>query len=80
MSDKPIEVIELDQRLANDPDGIELRRLTDRLLEGKGRVTQEMNRGVSRDEFARLSSLSRAYDAGVETLPQIWASIHQPAA
>ena len=77
MSDKPIEIVELDQRFANDPDGVELKRLTERLLAGKGRVIQEMDRGVSTDEFARLLSLSQAYDAGVEALPKLWASINQ---
>ena len=79
MSDKPIEIVELDQRLANDPDGVEMKRLTERLLAGKGRVVQEMDRGVSTEEYARLSSLSLAYDAGVEALPKLWANINQPS-
>jgi len=77
MSEKPIEIVELDQRLANDPDGVELKRLTERLLAGKGRVVQEMDRGVSTDDYARLSSLAQAYDAGVEALPKLWASINE---
>lgn len=77
MSQKPIEIVELDQRLANDPGGIELKRLTERLSAGKMRVIQEMDRGVSTDEYARLSSLAQAYDAGVEALPKLWASINE---
>lgn len=77
MSDRAIEIVELDRRLAGDPDGVELKRLTERLLVGKGRVVQEMNRGVSTDEYARLSSLSLAYDAGIDALPKIWASINE---
>ena len=79
MSSRPIEIVELDQRLANDPDGTELKRLTERLLAGKGRVVREMDRGVSTDEYARLASLSQAYDAGVEALTKLWASINQPS-
>jgi hypothetical protein len=77
MSDRPIQIVELDQRFANDPDGVELKRLTDRLLAGKRRVVQELDRGVSTDDYARLSSLSQAYDAGVEALPKLWASINE---
>lgn len=77
MSDRPIEIVELDQRLAADPDGVELKRLTERLLAGKGRVVQEMDRGVGTEEYARLSSLAQAYDAGVEALPKLWASINE---
>lgn len=77
MSEKTIEIMELDQRLANDPDGTELRRLTGRLQAGKGRVVRKMDRGVGMQEYARLSSLSQAYDAGIEALPKLWASIHQ---
>ena len=77
MSEKPIEIVELDQRFSNDPDGAELKRLTERLLAGKGRVVQEMDRGVSQDEFARLSRLAQAYDTGVEALPKLWASINE---
>lgn len=76
MSQKTIEIVELDQRLANDPNGVELRRLTERLAAGKGRVIQEMDRGVSTEEFARLSLLAQAYDAGVEALPKLWAAIN----
>jgi len=77
MSDRPIQIVELDQRFANDPDGVELKRLTDRLLAGKRRVVQELDRGVSTQDYARLSSLSQAYDAGVEALPKLWASINE---
>ena len=77
MSDRPIQIVELDQRFANDPDGVELKRLTDRLLAGKRRVVQELDRGVSTEDYARLSSLSQAYDAGVEALPKLWASINE---
>lgn len=77
LSDQKIEIVELDRRLASDPDGIELRRLTERLTAGKGRVVQEMGRGASTDEYARLSLLAQAYDAGIDALPKLWASIHQ---
>ncbi len=77
MSERAIEIVELDRRFAEDPDGIELRRLTERLQAGKGRVVREMDRGVSIEEFARLSSLSLAYDAGIDALPKLWASINE---
>ncbi|MDO5621563.1 MAG: EscE/YscE/SsaE family type III secretion system needle protein co-chaperone [Paracoccus sp. (in: a-proteobacteria)] len=77
MSDRNIEIVELDRRLANDPDGAELRRLTERLTVGKGRVTMEMGRGVSTDEYARLSLLAQAYDAGIDALPKLWATINE---
>lgn len=77
MSDQALDIIELDRRLANDPDGTELKRLVERLVAGKGRVVQEMNRGVSQKEYARLSSLALAYDSGVDALPKLWASINE---
>lgn len=76
MSQKPIEIVELDQRLANDPNGVELKRLSERLSAGKSRVVREMDQGVSTEEYARLASLALAYDAGVEALPKLWASIN----
>lgn len=77
MSDRNVEIVELDRRLSNDPDGIELRRLTERLSAGKGRVVQEMGRGVSPQDYTRLSLLAQAYDAGIDALPKLWASIHE---
>lgn len=77
MSDRNVEIVELDRRLSSDPDGVELRRLTERLTAGKGRVVQEMGRGVSTDEYARLSGLAEAYDAGIDALPKLWSSIHE---
>ena len=77
MSDRNVEIVELDRRLSNDPDGTELRRLTERLSVGKGRVVQELGRGVSTDEYARLSLLAQAYDAGIDALPKLWASINE---
>lgn len=78
MSERALEIVELDRRFNNDPNGAELKRLTDRLLAGKERVIHEMNRGVSTDEYARLTALSQAYDTGIDALPKIWASINQP--
>ena len=77
MSEQPLEIIEIDRRLAEDPAGVELKALIDRLVAGKGRVVQTLDRGVSSEEYARLASLSQAYDTGVDALPKLWASIHQ---
>lgn len=77
LSERTIEIVELDRRMASDPDGVELKRLTERLAAGKGRVVQEMGRGVSTDEYARLSLLAQAYDAGIDALPKLWASINE---
>lgn len=77
MSERAIEIVELDRRLGSDPDGVELKRLTERLAAGKGRVVQEMGRGVSTEQYARLSLLAQAYDAGIEALPKLWASINE---
>lgn len=77
MSDRNVEIVELDRRLTNDPDGVELRRLTERLTAGKARVVQELGRGVSTEEYARLSLLAQAYDAGIDALPKLWATIHE---
>lgn len=80
MSDRAIEIVELDRRLGDDPNGVELKRLTERLSAGKGRVVQEMDRGVSTEEYARLSLLVQAYDAGIDALPKLWASINEERA
>lgn len=77
MSERVIEIVELDRRFGADPDGVELKRLTERLLAGKGRVVQEMGRGVSTEQYARLALLSQAYDAGIDALPKLWASINE---
>jgi hypothetical protein len=78
MSDRNLEIIEIDRRLAADPAGVELKALIERLVAGKGRVVQALDRGVGAEDYARLTSLSQAYDAGVEALPKLWASIHHP--
>lgn len=77
MSHRVIEITELDTRLAQDADGIELKRLLDKLAVGKNAVVQQMNRGVGAEEYARLSLLSDAYGAGIEALPKLWAENNQ---
>lgn len=77
MSGKPLKLIEIDRRLSEDPTGTELKRLVERLEAGKARVVQAMNRGASQTEYARLSSLSLAYDCGIDALPKLWASINE---
>ncbi|WP_041527237.1 EscE/YscE/SsaE family type III secretion system needle protein co-chaperone [Paracoccus aminophilus] len=77
MSERTIEIVELDRRFAADPNGAELKRLTERLSAGKGRVVQEMGRGVSTEDYARLSLLAQAYDAGIDALPKLWAAINE---
>jgi hypothetical protein len=78
MSTQTIELIEIDRRLADDPQGVELKALVDRLAAGKARVVRALDRGVSTAEYEKLTSLSQAYDAGVDALPKLWASINQP--
>lgn len=77
MSEQALDIIEIDRRLADDLSGVQLKALTDRLVAGKGRVIQVLDRGVSSGDYARLSSLAQAYDVGVDALPKLWASIHQ---
>ncbi|MFV0386014.1 EscE/YscE/SsaE family type III secretion system needle protein co-chaperone [Paracoccus sp. (in: a-proteobacteria)] len=77
MSERMIEIVELDRRFSTDPDGVELKRLTERLSTGKGNVVRALDRGVSTEEYARLSLLSQAYDAGIDALPKLWASINE---
>lgn len=77
MSQRSIEISELNQMLDTDPDGVQMKLLIDRLLAGKQRSVRALNRGVGKDEFARLTSLAAAYDAGVEALPKLWASIRE---
>lgn len=76
MSERSIDVVELDRRFSEDPAGVELKRLVERLTLGRSRVVQEMDRGVSTEDYARLSSLAAAYDAGISALPKLWASIN----
>lgn len=77
LSQQNIGIIELDERLASDPNGVELKKLVERLVAGKQRVVRTMDRGVGKDEYARLTSLAQAYDAGVDALPKLWASINE---
>jgi type III secretion system YseE family protein len=77
MSERRLEIVELDERLSNDPDGQVLRKLQDRLIAGKARISQEMDRGVSTAEYTRLSCLAQAYDAGIEALPELWAAVNE---
>lgn len=77
MSERAIEIVELDRRFSADPNGVELKRLMERLAAGKGRVVQEMGRGVSTTEYARLSLLAQAYDTGIDALPKLWANINE---
>lgn len=77
MSSRKLGIIELDERLAADPNGVELKKLVERLVAGKQRVVRTMDRGVGKDEYARLTSLAQAYDSGVDALPKLWASINE---
>ena len=80
MSDRKILITELGQLLAKDPNGVELSKLTDAILAAKQRLVRDLDRGVSKDEYARLSSCVAAYDAGVEALPKLWASLNRTSA
>lgn len=76
MSTRNIEIVELDRRLKDDPDGVVLKSLVERLSVGKKRLQQSLDRGVSKAEYARLHALMVAYDTGMEVLPKLWASIN----
>ncbi len=54
-----------------------MKLLIDQLLAGKQRAVRTLDRGVGKDEFARLTSLAAAYDVGVNALPKLWAYINE---
>jgi|GEM_PF-5035692 len=43
LSQRSIGIIELDERLASDPNGVELKKLVERLVAGKQRVVRTMD-------------------------------------
>ena len=77
MSEHPLQIIELDLRLANDPNGLVLKSLVDRLSTGKRAVQRELDQGVSSSEHARLTTLVAAYSAGIDALPKLWACLNE---
>lgn len=78
MSERRVEISELEQRIRADSSGADTKTLVETLLAGKQRVVRIMDRGVGKAEFARLTALAAAYDASVEALPKLWATIHEP--
>lgn len=76
MFERELEVEQLEARLGNDPRGIVLKELVERLAAGKARALGELNRGVTAAEHERLALLLRAFDAGIDALPRLWERLN----
>jgi Type III secretion system, cytoplasmic E component of needle len=76
MFERELEVEQLETRLADDPRGVALKELVDRLAAGKGRALGELNRGVTAEKHERLALLLKAFDAGIDALPRLWERLN----
>ncbi|MBK4214337.1 hypothetical protein JJJ17_00210 [Paracoccus caeni] len=76
MSDRTLELEELEKLLSDDPNGVELKRLLEKLSAAKSSVVREMDRGVSPEVYAQLTLLAQAYNSGIDALPKLWANIN----
>ena len=74
--ERELEVEQLESRLGDDPRGIALKELVERLAAGKARALGELNRGVTAEEHERLALLLRAFDAGIDALPRLWEHLN----
>nr|WP_172686446.1 EscE/YscE/SsaE family type III secretion system needle protein co-chaperone [Paracoccus kondratievae] len=76
LSDRALELDELERLLNHDPAGVELKRLLEKLSAAKSIVIREMDRGVSPEVYAQLTLLAQAYNSGIDALPKLWANIN----
>lgn len=65
-------MMEIEQAIKNDATGQYKNRIINQLHEASIDIRNEINRGVSPNEYERLSKFLQALTAGQETVEQIW--------
>lgn len=64
------------QRLMGDTDGRGLQEIKNSIIEGRQKVQQKLNGGVSQDEFQALTDFVVASNAAEEVIEAFWATTH----
>jgi hypothetical protein len=67
----------LEQTLATDTCGREMRRVTRRLTDGRDRARTALSRVIAEDQRRRLLSLISAYGAAIELIPLLAQQFQQ---
>lgn len=72
MSTTPISTMEIEQKLAADQNGEQLRNLMASLTQGRDRVRAKIDAGVGAVDRHRLDVAHGAFNAGTRLLPMLW--------
>lgn len=63
-------MLEIEEKLKNDPAGTYKREILDQFNHFSMEVRQEINKGLSPEEYKKLSGLLQAVEAGVKVVEQ----------
>ncbi len=74
---EPPLLLGLEERLAADAGGAERDRLVARLRGLRQVVSRDMDRGLPPEAFRRAAVIRDGCDAALETVPRLWAMLHQ---
>ena len=72
MTTNSFAIVELDQLLAQDKEGLEVQALQKKLVDAAEECRSRLDQGVAPDEAKRLSALMGAFTAGLGLLPALW--------
>ncbi len=72
MDDPNFCIVDLDRKLADDPDGKMLQKLRNQIDAASKACRKALDAGVGPDEAKRLSSLLAAFGTGLSLLPVLW--------
>jgi hypothetical protein len=68
-------LLDLDRRLAGDAGGWERDTLLELLRERRRASRRELDKGLSPERYAALSSMVAALDAAIEIVPLLWSRL-----
>ena len=72
MTGQSLRLMDVDHKMAADPDGRLLRELGDRFTMKKQSLRQALDAGVAPGDYASYQALHAAYEAGSQLLPILW--------
>lgn len=68
---------DLEDFLAEDASGVNLRRMQDELREGLHELKRQIDKGLPPEDFKTAEGMKKAYETALEVITKAWENFHR---
>jgi type III secretion system YseE family protein len=74
--EEPLAMLDMEERLKDDTDGVYLKEILDRLAVSSDEIKKALDQGLPPDEFQVMGALKDAVQDASKVVKSVWESIH----